>query len=121
MADLSQGTVSADPITIEIIQNSLGAIADEMFIAMRRTAMSSVIYEVLDFGVAVTDADGNLANSGAGIPSFIGMPDPGVKAVIDKLAPTGDIATGTIADGTIFISNDTYSGGVSNINDMVLI
>lgn len=106
----------ADPITLEIIQNSLGAIADEMFIAMRRTAMSSVIYEVLDFGVAITDADGNLANSGAGIPSFIGMLDPGVKAVIAKFSPGNDIH-----DGDIFITNDPYHGGVSHMNDVVLI
>jgi len=29
-----------DPITLEIIQNSIQATADEMFAAMRRTAMS---------------------------------------------------------------------------------
>ena len=39
-----------DPITTEIIQSSLQAACDEMFIAMRKTAMSSIIYEVLDFG-----------------------------------------------------------------------
>ena len=44
-----------DPITVEIIQSSLQAACDEMFIAMRKTAMSSIIYEVLDFGTAVTD------------------------------------------------------------------
>lgn len=109
-------TAMSDPITIEIIQNSLGAIAEEMFIAMRRTAMSSVIYEVLDFGVAITDADGNLANSGAGIPSFIGMLDPGVKAVIAKYGQNS-----AIHDGDIFITNDPYRGGVSHMNDVVLI
>ena len=30
---------SSDPITQEIIQNSLQAAADEMFVAMRKTAM----------------------------------------------------------------------------------
>ena len=29
-----------DPITLEIVQNSLQATADEMFAAMRKTAMS---------------------------------------------------------------------------------
>ena len=62
---------SLDPITTEIIQSSLQAACDEMFIAMRKTAMSSIIYEVLDFGTAVTDAKGNIAASGAGIPAFI--------------------------------------------------
>ena len=44
-----------DPFTVEIIQNSLHAICDEMFAVMRRTAMSSIIYEVLDFGVGMTN------------------------------------------------------------------
>ena len=44
------GRQDYDPITLEIIQNSLQAAADEMFAAMRKTAMSSIIYEVLDMG-----------------------------------------------------------------------
>ena len=47
-----------DPITNEIIQSSLQAACDEMFIAMRKTAMSPIIYEVLDFAVAVTNPKG---------------------------------------------------------------
>ena len=33
-----------DPVSLEIIQSSLQAISDEMFAAMRKTAMSSIIY-----------------------------------------------------------------------------
>mgnify|MGYP003317048095 CR=1 FL=1 len=40
--------VADDPFTFDIIQNSLQAISDEMFIVMRKTAMSAIIYEVLD-------------------------------------------------------------------------
>ena len=52
-----------DPITMEIIQSSLQAAADEMFAAMRRTAMSAIIYEVLDMGTAITDKNGEHAMS----------------------------------------------------------
>ena len=52
--------LNLDPITTEIIQSSLQAACDEMFVAMRKTAMSSIIYEVLDFGTAVTDSNGNI-------------------------------------------------------------
>ena len=69
--------VEFDPFTIEIIQNSLQAICDEMFVAMRKTAMSSIIYEVLDMGTAVVDPHGNLASAGAGIPLFVaGLDNP---------------------------------------------
>ncbi|MHB8643131.1 MAG: hydantoinase B/oxoprolinase family protein [Gaiellaceae bacterium] len=53
-------TTQPDPITLEIIQNSLPAISDEMFGVMRKTAMSAIIYEVLDMGTGITDGHGNL-------------------------------------------------------------
>ncbi len=113
MNDAFRNNSDLDPFTVEIIQLSLTAITDEMFSSMARAAMSSVIYEVLDFGVAITDARGELASAGAGIPSFVGMLDPAVKAVIAKYA-------GAIRDGDVFISNDPYTGGVSHINDVSL-
>ena len=54
-----------------------------MFAALRKTAMSAIIYEVLDAGTAVTDGDGNLASSGAGIPSFVGVLDKAVKRILE--------------------------------------
>ena len=105
-----------DPVTIEIIQSSLTAITDEMFAAMRKTAMSSIIYEVLDFGVALFDAKGDLASSGSGIPGFIGMLEPGVKAIVKKFSQAGEIQP-----GDIFMTNMPHYGGVSHLNDVVLI
>lgn len=105
-----------DPITIEIIQSSFNAITDEMFATMRRTAMSSIIYEVLDFGVALFNGKGELASSGAGIPGFIGMLEPGVKAIMAKF----DVET-EIHAGDIFMLNIPHKGGVSHLNDVVMI
>ncbi len=104
-----------DPITLEIIQSSLQAATDEMFAALRRTAMSAIIYEVLDMGTGITDKNGELAGSGAGIPAFVGVLDKTVKGVLDKFDQPGDIEP-----GDIFITNDPYSGGVTHLNDVVL-
>ncbi len=104
-----------DPITLEIIQNSLQAAADEMFAAMRRTAMSAIIYEVLDMGTGITDRHGELAGSGAGIPAFVGVLDKTVKQIMHKFDQPGDIEP-----GDVFITNDPYNGGVTHLNDMVL-
>ncbi len=109
-------TPAYDPVTIKIIQSSLKAITDEMFATMRKTAMSSIIYEVLDFGVALTDSRGNLASSGAGIPGFIGMLEPGIRTVIRKFGSCNGIR-----EGDIFITNIPHHGGVSHLNDVVLI
>ena len=75
--------VAADPITLEIVQSSLQAASDEMFAALRKTAMSAIIYEVLDMGTGITDGEGDLASSGAGIPSFVGVLDKAVKRVLE--------------------------------------
>lgn len=107
---------SFDPITTEIIQSSLQAAADEMFAALRHTAMSAIIYEVLDMGTGITDKDGELAGSGAGIPAFVGVLDKTVKCVIQKFDKPGDIE-----QGDIFITNDPYNGGVTHLNDAILV
>jgi len=104
-----------DPITSNIIQNSIQAAADEMFAAFRHTAMSAIIYEVLDMGVGITDKNGELASSGAGIPAFAGLLDKSVFCIIKKFNKPGDIMP-----GDIFITNDPYSGGVTHLNDVVL-
>jgi N-methylhydantoinase B len=103
-----------DPITLEIIQSSLQAASDEMFAAMRRTAMSAIIYEVLDMGTGITDAEGRLASSGAGIPAFVGVLDKAVQRILE-LHDAQDIR-----EGDIFATNDPYYGGVTHLNDVVL-
>src|SRR5581483_2379981 len=107
-------TTRADPITLEIIQSSLQAASDEMFAAFRKTAMSAIIYEVLDMGTGITDGEGNLASSGAGIPAFVGVLDKAVKRVIE-LNGTDDVRP-----GDIYVTNDPYYGGVTHLNDVVL-
>ena len=104
-----------DPITLEIIQNSLQATADEMFAAMKKTAMSSIIYEVLDMGTGIMDGQGRLASSGAGIPAFIGVLDKAVKVLVKKFNKPGDIEP-----GDIFATNDPYYGGVTHLNDIIV-
>lgn len=104
--------MASDQITLEIIQNSLQAAADEMFAAMRKTAMSSIIYEVLDMGTGITDAQGRIASSGAGIPAFIGVLDKSVQFILGK--------HDDIRPGDVFITNDPWHGGVTHLNDLVL-
>lgn len=104
-----------DPITREIIQNSLQAVADEMFVAMRKTAMSSIIYEVLDMGTGITNGRGALVSSGAGIPGFVGVLDKAVKVLVSKFGDSGEIHP-----GDVFATNDPWYGGVTHLNDIVI-
>ena len=105
-----------DPITLEIIQNSLQSAADEMFAAMKKTAMSLIIYEVLDMGTGITDAKGEIVCSGAGIPAFVGVLDKAVTVIVEKFD-----APGAVEPGDVFVTNDPYYGGVTHLNDIVVV
>ncbi len=62
-----------DPFTLEIVKDSLLATGDEMFIALAKTSMSPIIYEVLDYASGLTDSKGQLLTQGNGVTGFIGM------------------------------------------------
>ena len=96
---------AADPITSSVIQAGLVAAADEMFAVLKKTAMSPIIYEVLEVGNGITDASGDLVSSGAGIPSFVGVLDKAVKRIVELHGAD------TIRDGDMFVTNDPYFGG----------
>lgn len=103
-----------DPVTFDIIQNALEAIADEMFYAQVKTSMSAIIYEVLDLSTSILNPQGEIAASGAGIPAFIGVLDKAIMGILKKF-PLDEIR-----EGDVFASNDPYYGGVTHLNDMVL-
>ncbi len=102
-----------DPFTLSVIQAGFENAAEEMFAVLRKTAMSPIIYEVLDVGTGITDATGRLVSSGAGIPTFVGVLDKTVKVIVERYG-------GTMQDGDIFITNDPNHGGVTHLNDVVI-
>lgn len=102
-----------DPFTLSVVQSALDSAADEMFEVLRKTAMSPIIYEVLDVGTGITAASGALVSSGAGIPSFVGVLDKSVTAIVAKEGER-------ICDGDVFLTNDPNFGGVTHLNDVVV-
>lgn len=105
-----------NPFVMEVIKDSLLSIGEEMFIALARTSMSPIIYEVLDYACGLTDSKGNLISQGNGVTSFIGMLSPMVKAVIDKFDNGKNIN-----EGDIIIINDPFVGGGSHLSDVGLV
>jgi N-methylhydantoinase B len=99
---------------LEIIQSSVQAASEEMFAAFRKTAMSAIIYEVLDMGTGITDATGELASSGAGVPAFVGVLDKAVRRILEVHDPA------EIHPGDVFVTNDPAYGGVTHLNDVIL-
>lgn len=103
----------SDPFTASVIQSGFDAASQEMFDVLRKTAMSPIIYEVLDVGTGITDAEGQMVSSGAGIPSFVGVLDKSVAAILAR-------ERGRIAEGDVFILNDPNHGGVTHLNDVIV-
>ncbi|MDF2036392.1 hydantoinase B/oxoprolinase family protein [Bacillus sp. CMF12] len=104
-----------DPFTLEIVKDSLVAIGDEMFIALAKTSMSPIIYEVLDYASGLTDAKGQLLTQGNGVTGFIGMLSDMVKQTLKKFG------NGKLKEGDIIIINDSYGGGGSHLSDVGLV
>jgi len=51
---------SLDPITLELVYNSLKSITDETYVALMKSAYSTNIKERHDHSTAITDAQGRL-------------------------------------------------------------
>ena len=107
--------MSVDPFTVEIIRNQLIAAAQESFARLGRSSQSPIIYEVLDYACALTDAGGELVAQANGVPGFLGTLTFAVKAVLDKFP------TGSLQPGDTIITNDPYSGGGNHLSDVALI
>ena len=70
-----------DPFALELIKNSLVALADEMALTVYRTARSFVVKEALDFSTALFMADGQLIAQGTCLPFHLGAMPFAVRAV----------------------------------------
>ncbi|TFG31626.1 hydantoinase B/oxoprolinase family protein [Candidatus Thorarchaeota archaeon] len=102
-----------DPITFEVLKNALISSAREMSQALRKTAFSPNIKERRDCSCAVFDSQGNLVAQSKDIPVHLGAMPLSVKACIENL---GD----TLAEGTMALVNDPYSGG-SHLPDLTMV
>jgi N-methylhydantoinase B len=86
-----------------------------MFVALQRTSMSPIIYEVLDFGSGLTDADGQLITQGNGVTVFIGTLAFAVRAALEKFGRDG------LRPGDVIATNDPYTGGGTHLSDVTLV
>ncbi len=74
-----------DPVTVEVLRNSLPAAANEMAYDLQRTSYNMMIYEVRDFSCAIVDAEGRLlAQNVGGVSHFVSDLDVIVKDAIAR-------------------------------------
>jgi N-methylhydantoinase B len=95
-AGASTGVVDADPITTEVIRHGLNSAAAQMKRALIRTAFSPVIYEVLDFAVAIYDERVRMLAQAPSLPMFMGRLSFCVQNAIDAVGGPEQVEPGDV-------------------------
>jgi N-methylhydantoinase B len=93
-----------DPVAFELMRSGIEAVADEMAVAVVRTAFSSNVHDGMDFAVAICDAEGQVVAQGLSIPLLLGSIESAMKGVLLKF-PSG------VGQGDVVVMNDPYAGG----------
>ncbi len=101
-----------DPISLEVFKNLFISVAEEMGVALLRTAYSPNIKERRDFSCALFDPPGQMVAQAAHVPVHLGAMPASVKAAIDTFD--------TFRPGDVIILNDPYLGG-THLPDITLV
>src|SRR5213080_600445 len=100
-----------DPTTLEIYRALYTSVAEEMGVALRRTAFSPNIKERRDYSCAVFDSNGRVIAQGDHMPVHLGSMPMAVAAALAAV----DIETGDVV-----AVNDPFAGG-THLPDVTLI
>lgn len=100
-----------DPTTLEIYRALFTSVAEEMGIALRRTAFSPNIKERRDYSCAVFDASGRVIAQGDHMPVHLGSMPMAVAAALREVDPQ---------PGDVVALNDPYAGG-THLPDVTLV
>jgi N-methylhydantoinase B len=100
-----------DPTTLEIYRALYTSVAEEMGIALRRTAFSPNIKERRDYSCAVFDAKGRVVAQGDHMPVHLGSMPMAVAAALREI---------TLAPGDVVALNDPFAGG-THLPDVTLV
>lgn len=98
--------VEADPIATEIVHQGLNAAANHMKKALIRTAFSPIIYEALDFAVALYDDDYSMLAQAPTLPAFMGTLGFCVREAVAAVGGETNLHP-----GDIILYNDPFGTG----------
>jgi N-methylhydantoinase B len=79
-----------DPVTVEVVRNTLAAIADEMALDLQQGSYNMMIYEVRDFCCALVDKRGRLlAQNVGGVSHFVADLGVIIQDALERFGPDG--------------------------------
>ncbi|HYO63980.1 MAG TPA: hydantoinase B/oxoprolinase family protein [Pyrinomonadaceae bacterium] len=100
-----------DPTTLEIYRALYTSVAEEMGLALRRTAFSPNIKERRDYSCAVFDAAGRVVAQGDHMPVHLGSMPMAVAAALEETR---------LGPGDVVALNDPFAGG-THLPDVTLV
>lgn len=100
-----------DPTTLEIYRALYTSVAEEMGIALRRTAFSPNIKERRDYSCAVFDSKGGVIAQGDHMPVHLGSMPMAVAAALSEIQ---------VGPGDVVVLNDPFAGG-THLPDVTLV
>ena len=103
-----------EPIRFEVIRNALSQAAEEMAIALRRSAYSTNVKTRQDFSCAFFDKELRSVAQAFTQPVHLGSFVRHVPIAVKRYGPEN------LSQGDMILSNDPYGGGV-HLNDISLI
>jgi len=77
-----------NPVELEVLRTAVAFIAEEMGVALRRTAYSPNIKERLDASCGLFDEDGRMVAQAEHIPVHLGSMPTAVESVLREFAGT---------------------------------
>jgi N-methylhydantoinase B len=81
---------ATDPVTVEVVRNTLAAIADEMALDLQQGSYNMMIYEVRDFCCALIDKHGRLlAQNVGGVSHFVADLGVIITDALERFGPDG--------------------------------
>ena len=72
MDDVNMDKISVDAATTEVIRHYISSAAREMERTLVRTAYSTIIYEINDYGLSIFDRELRLLGDSTGLSVFLG-------------------------------------------------
>lgn len=102
-----------DSVSRDVFQHEVVSAAVEMSAALRRSAFSAIIWDMIDYACGLLDPDGNIIAQAPTIPAQLGIMPTAFRHMI------ADIPLDQWREGDVIICNDPYRG-CTHTPDLVL-
>ena len=93
-----------DPISRDVFQHQVHGIAEEMSMALRCAAFSSIIWDMYDYSCGLFSPEGEMLSQAETIPAQLGIMSTAIRYMFAK------IPRDQWKPGDIIVCNDPYQG-----------